>query len=73
MRRAFVLQLGPDTSPAEGRFVGWIEEVDTGRERRFRSADELMTFLGECFDLARRRDAGGEPEDAVEGTGSDTK
>jgi hypothetical protein len=51
-----VLQLGPETSPAERRFVGWIEEVDTGRELRFGSADELLAFLGECFDLAHRHE-----------------
>lgn len=56
MRRAFVLQLGPETRPAQRLFVGWIEDVDTGRERRFRSTDELLEFLGECFAHAERRD-----------------
>jgi hypothetical protein len=74
MRRAFVLQLGPDTSPSEGRFVGLIEEVDTGRELRFRSTDELMAFLGECFDLAQRRDVAWKQEDRrSRGPGSDTE
>jgi hypothetical protein len=57
MRRAFVLQLGPETQAVQKRFVGWIEEVDTGRELRFASTEELLAFLGECFDLAQRRDA----------------
>jgi hypothetical protein len=30
-----------------------VEEVDSGRELRFRSAEELMNFLGQRFDLAK--------------------
>jgi hypothetical protein len=56
MRLAFVLQLGSDTDTAARELRGWIEEVDTGREMRFRSTDELMAFLSESFDLARDRD-----------------
>jgi hypothetical protein len=62
MRRAFVLQLGPGTEPAKRHFEGSIEEVDTGRELRFRSAEELLAFLGECFDVARHRRREGDPE-----------
>jgi hypothetical protein len=29
---------------------GWVEEVDTGNELRFRSKDELLKFLGERFE-----------------------
>jgi hypothetical protein len=57
MRRAFVIQLAPDTQPHERHYNGWIEEVDTGREFRFRSTDELLTFLGECFERARDRES----------------
>jgi len=53
MRGAFVVQLGPETKPSEGRFEGLVEEVDSGRELRFRSAEELMNFLGQRFDLVR--------------------
>jgi hypothetical protein len=52
MRQAFVLQLGPDTRAAQRHFDGWIEEVDTGRELRFRSTDELLSFLSQCADSA---------------------
>jgi hypothetical protein len=48
------LQLGSETETARGHFVGCIEEVDTGRELRFRSTDELLGFLAQCFDDARR-------------------
>jgi hypothetical protein len=53
MRGAFVVQLGSETKPAEGRFEGWVEEVDSCTEHRFRSTEELLQFLGQRFDLAR--------------------
>ena len=28
---------------------GTVEEVDTGKESHFRSEDELITFLQDCF------------------------
>jgi hypothetical protein len=52
MRGAFVVQLGPETKPAEGRFEGWVEEVDSSTELRFHSTEELLKFLGQRFDLA---------------------
>jgi len=50
MRGAFVLRLGRETEPAQGRFEGWVEEVDSGQELRFRSTEELLSFLGQRFD-----------------------
>ena len=52
MRGAFVVQLGPETKPTDGRFEGWVEEVDSCTELRFRSAEDLLNFLGQRFDLA---------------------
>jgi hypothetical protein len=52
MRRAFVVQLGPETRTAEGEFEGWVEEVDTCTELRFHSTEELLKFLGQRFDMA---------------------
>jgi hypothetical protein len=52
MRLAFVLRLGNDTRPADGFFEGWIEEVDSYTESRFRSTEELLKFLGDRFDLS---------------------
>jgi hypothetical protein len=57
MRGAFIVQLGPETQPAEGRFEGWVQEVDLCCEQRFHSADELMTFLGQRFESRRAADA----------------
>jgi hypothetical protein len=41
--------------PASGQFEGRVEEVDTGNELRFRSREELLRFLEQCFDEALRR------------------
>ena len=50
MRQAYVLKLESETNPAKRNFVGSIEEVDTGRELRFKCTDELLTFLADCFE-----------------------
>jgi hypothetical protein len=52
MRFAFVLRLGIDSRPDEGHLEGWVEEVDTCTEIRFRSTQDLLKFLSERFDLA---------------------
>ena len=49
MRWAFVIQLASDSNPSQRHFAGRIEEVDSARELRFRSTDELLMFLGDCF------------------------
>ena len=56
MREAFVVRLGGDSDPQKRRFVGWIEEVDTGRELHFKSTDELLAFLATCLEATRRPD-----------------
>jgi hypothetical protein len=62
MRGAFVVQLGPETRPTEGRFEGLVQEVDSCTELRFRSSEELLKFLGARFDLvlaSANKDRGG--------------
>jgi len=49
MRQAFVLRLSNDSDPRARHFAGSIEEVDTGRERHFRSTEQLLAFLAECL------------------------
>ena len=56
MRQAFVLTLGYETEVNCRQFAGLIEEVDTGRELRFRSTEELLEFLAQCFEDAVQRD-----------------
>lgn len=48
MRRAFVLRIAPDFDFDNGKVEGWVEEVDTGRELKFRSVSDLLTFLSKC-------------------------
>jgi hypothetical protein len=36
----------------EGEFEGWVEEVDSSIELRFRSTGELLQFFGKRFNLA---------------------
>jgi hypothetical protein len=54
MRGAFVVRLARETNPFEDHFEGSVEEVDSGKELKFRSSAELVTFLGECFQAAIR-------------------
>lgn len=49
MKRAFVLRLSPETNPAKGRFQGHVEEVDTGRELKFRTLEEFLAFVQDCI------------------------
>jgi hypothetical protein len=54
MRGAFVVQLGNGRNIASG-MEGSVEEVDTGKTLHFRSGDELIAFLRECFIESCRR------------------
>ena len=63
MRQAYVLQLSSETEASQRNFVGCIEEVDTGRELRFKSTDELLSFLAECFEKGQQRER--EPDDPL--------
>jgi hypothetical protein len=44
-----VLRLSPDSNPAEGKFQGRVEEVDTNREIKFHSLEEFLAFLQDCL------------------------
>lgn len=53
MRGAFVVQFRKASQGSAGQMEGWVEEVDTGKQRQFRSEDELMGFLRESFGKIR--------------------
>ena len=55
MRDAFVLRFSGESDPEQRRFIGWIEEVDTGRELHFKSTEDLLTFLARCIDDTRQK------------------
>lgn len=48
MRGAFVLQFGQAFQSGR-RLEGWIEEVDTGKQFRFRSIKAMVRFIGQCL------------------------
>jgi len=56
MRGAFVVRLGRGSDSARGEFEGSVEEVDTGKRLKFRSAEELCKFLGLSFEESLRRE-----------------
>ena len=63
MRSAFVLQLAAESDVARHHFVGFIEEVDTARELRFKSTAELLRFLAECYEEANKQNQADEAPD----------
>ena len=54
MKGAFVIRLGAATRPSDSHFEGWAEEVDSGKEVKFHSLNELVSFLGERFQMGLR-------------------
>ena len=52
--RSFVVQLGRDADPVAGTIAGRAEHIASGRSLRFRSWEELLTFVAACA-------AGGDP------------
>jgi hypothetical protein len=49
MKGAFVVQLKNAGRGVTRGMEGSVEEVDTGKESHFRSEEELVSFLRECF------------------------
>jgi len=49
MRGAFVVQLRNLGRGTPGKMEGSVEEVDSGKESKFHSEEELLAFLRECF------------------------
>ena len=51
--RAYVLKLHRDAQPARGKFIGRLENVTTGEQFVFGSAEELLACLAR--DAARKQ------------------
>jgi len=49
MKRAFVIRLTPEAEPVAGKFEGRVEEVDSGKSRRFVTVEEFLEFLQKCL------------------------
>jgi hypothetical protein len=43
--RAYLLKLHRDAAPAEGRIFGRLENLSSGKQFDFRSAEELLAWL----------------------------
>ena len=56
MKRAFVLRLTPEARPVYGTFQGRVEEVDSGRNLKFATIEEFLTFLQQCLDHQQTAD-----------------
>ena len=54
MRGAFVVQFRELTQA--GQLEGVVEEVDTGKQAKFISENELIEFLRECFAETQQND-----------------
>jgi len=65
MRGAFVVQLGSGREPAHDQFEGWVKEVESGKQLRFRSTQELHTFM------SRRMQAASGPQDVQDKAGGE--
>ena len=55
MRRAFVLKVAPDSDFVAGTVEGWVEDVDSGRELKFRSVPQLLEFLSAALKDSGKR------------------
>jgi len=44
-KAAFVVQFRPETDIEEGRFEGRVEHVASSKAARFRSLEELLSFI----------------------------
>ena len=49
--RSFVLKLHRDAAPAQGRLIGRLEHVASGKQLNFNNAEELIACLTACASL----------------------
>ena len=56
--QSYVLKLHRDSSPAEGRLMGRLEHVASGKTVTFNTADELIACLATGFAEVRLQEAG---------------
>jgi hypothetical protein len=53
MRGAFVIKVIEERQPLAVDLTGWVEEVDTGKECRFGSSEEMVRFILRCLSELR--------------------
>ena len=59
--RSYVLKLHCDASPRQGRIVGRLEHVASGRQFQFTSGEELLACLIDAAELQGRTAQESEP------------
>jgi len=52
-KAAFVIQFRPETDVAAGRFEGKVEHIESYKEARFHSLDQLLAFVAQVLDDLR--------------------
>ena len=52
-KRSFVIKFSVDANPEEGRFIGRVEHVASGKTTRFESSDALVSFLNDVLKKVR--------------------
>lgn len=67
MRRAFVLRISPECEVDVGKLEGWVEDVDSGRELKFKSVPELLSFVSKSL---KNRSSSEDEEEHQSGSGS---
>lgn len=67
MRRAFVLRISPECEVEAGKLEGWVEDVDSGRELKFKSVPELLSFVSKSL---KNRSSSEDQEENQSGSGS---
>jgi hypothetical protein len=61
--QSFVLKLHRDAAPAEGRLIGRLEHVASGRQFNFNSAEELIACLAKVAAPSEELAARAAPEE----------
>jgi len=58
VRRAFVVQFRAEADVEQGKFVGRVEHVVSGKATRFHSLEELLAFFARVLSRARTEPPG---------------
>ena len=61
---AFVVQFGREADPAQGRFVGQVEHLASGRQWRFSNQQEMFAFLQRTLEQSMAAPAHASDENA---------
>jgi hypothetical protein len=63
--RVFVVELGSDADPSQGRLVGRVEHVDSGQSARFTTGEEMNEFFARVLREVEAPGTTGDTEDSA--------